>query len=109
MLKQHPLNGRFIIYGRVSTTSDEQKNSLTVQTTETDDFSLFEDFKTSYSYTCYGIYSDDTSGTTDNRKDYQEMLTFLGIERKRLSQVETYPLATSRESDTMFMRSTRTP
>lgn len=84
MLKQHPLNGRFIIYGRVSTTSDEQKNSLTVQTTETDDFSLFEDFKTSYSYTCYGIYSDDTSGTTDNRKDYQEMLTFLGIERKEV-------------------------
>lgn len=84
MITRHPLNGKFIIYGRVSTTSDDQKNSLHVQTTETDDFSMFDDFKTSYGYTCYAVYSDDSSGTTDNRKDYQEMLTFLGIERKEV-------------------------
>lgn len=84
MITRHPLNGKFLIYGRVSTPSDEQKNSLSVQTTETDDFSLFDDFKASYGYTCYGVYSDDSSGTTDNRKDYQEMLTFLGVERKEV-------------------------
>lgn len=91
MFSEHLKNGKCIIYGRVSTQSEEQSNSLNVQTLETDDFSMFDDFKIRYGYETYSIYSDDTSGTTDSRKGYQDMLYFLGIERKEINTNRKLP------------------
>lgn len=91
MFNEHHKNGKCLIYGRVSTQSDTQSNSLMVQTTETDDFSMFDEFKIRYAYDTYGIYSDDTSGTTHNRKGYQDMLYFLGIERKEITTNRKLP------------------
>lgn len=85
MINQHHKNGKCIIYGRVSTQSDSQSNSLMVQTMDSDDFSMFDEFKIKYAYDTYAIYSDDTSGTTHNRKGFQDMLYFLGIERKEVT------------------------
>ena len=47
-----------------------------VQTADDDDFSFYEEFKRNYNYSCYAVYSDEASGTTDNRKGYQEAFTF---------------------------------
>lgn len=91
MFVKHPMNGKFIKYGRVSTGSDEQHNSLMVQTADDDDFSFYEEFKRNYNYSCYAVYSDEASGTTDNRKGYQEMLFFLGIERKEVTTSRSLP------------------
>jgi len=91
MLYEHHTNGKCLVYGRVSTQSEEQSNSLMVQTMETDDFSMFDEFKQKYAYQTYAVYSDDTSGTTDNRKGYQDMLYFLGIERKEVTTNRKLP------------------
>lgn len=90
MFNEHHKNCKCIIYGRVSTQSDTQSNSLAFQTMD-DDFSMFDEFKTKYAYETYAIYSDDTSGTTDNRKGYQDMLYFLGIERKEVNTNRNLP------------------
>lgn len=82
MISNHPRHGKYIKYGRVSTGSDEQHNSLVVQTADDSAFSFYTDFEKDYDYSCYSVYSDEASGTTDNRKGYQDMLYFLGIERK---------------------------
>lgn len=91
MINQHHKNGKCIIYGRVSTQNDTQSNSLMVQTMDSDDFSMFDEFKISYAYETYAIYSDDTSGTTHNRKGYQDMLYFFGIERKEVTTDRKLP------------------
>lgn len=88
---EHPTYGKCLVYGRVSTQSDTQSNSLTFQTIDDDDISMFNDFKNKYHYETYGIYSDDKSGTTDNRKGYQELLYFLGIERKEVNTNRRLP------------------
>ena len=91
MFVKHPMNGKFLKYGRVSTGSDEQHNSFVVQTADDDDFSFYDDFKRDYNYSCYAVYSDEATGTTDNRKGYQEMLFFLGIERKEVTTSRSLP------------------
>ena len=91
MFIEHLRNGKCLIYGRVSTQSEDQSNSLNVQTLETDDFSMYDEFKIQHGYETYAIYSDDTSGTTDNRKGYQDMLYFLGVERKEVSTDRKLP------------------
>ena len=91
MFIKHPMNGKFLIYGRVSTGSDAQHNSFVVQTTDDEEFSFYEEFKREFNYSCYGVYSDESSGTTDNRKGYQEMLFFLGIERKEVTTSRSLP------------------
>lgn len=87
---EHPTKGKCLIYARVSTQSETQSNSLAFQILD-DDVSMFEDFKIKYTYDTYAIYSDDTSGTTDNRKGYQDMLYFLGIERKEVNTNRNLP------------------
>ena len=91
MFNEHHRNGKCLVYGRVSTQSDTQSNSLMVQTMDSDDFSMFDDFKVRYAYETYSIYSDDTSGTTHNRKGFQDMLYFLGIERKEITTDRKLP------------------
>lgn len=90
-LYNHPTNGKCLIYGRVSTESELQENSLKVQTMDNEDFSFFDDFKRKYNYETYAIYNDESSGTTENREDFQNMLKFLGIEQKILYTDDTLP------------------
>lgn len=101
MEMEHPKRCRAVIYARVSTGSEQQETSLAAQELD-DENSFFDDFKKKYKYEVYHTFTDDTSATTDNRRGYNEMLAFFGIERLEVITGKNLPNGNI-ERDTTFV------